>query len=127
MSVYNPLALKLKFVYLLMAFGFDLIMSSLFACMTLGMYWKKANRYGAIAAIVSGSLVRVVGAGIENGFTLEGVASSSPSWYVYTLAAPIVSFIAMWAVSLATQKVDPSNEYGFHFDENGEVIKPQTY
>ncbi len=121
------LALKLKFVYLLMAFGFDLIMSSLFACMTLGMYWKKANRYGAIAAIVSGLLVRVVGAGIENGFTLEGVASSSPSWYVYTLAAPIVSFIAMWAVSLATQKVDPSNEYGFHFDENGEVIKPKSY
>ena len=119
------LALRMKFVYMLMAFGFDLIMSSLLACMTLGMYWKKANKYGAMASIISGLLVRVIGAGLENGFTLEGVASSSPSWYVYTLAAPVVSFIVMWSVSLATQKVNPSNEFGFHFDENGDVIRPE--
>ena len=108
-----------------MAFGFDLIMSSLFACMTLGLYWKKANRYGAIAGILAGLMVRVVGSGIENGFSLEGICSSAPSWYIYTLAAPIVSFIVMWAVSLATQKIDPSNEFGFHFDENGEVVQPR--
>lgn len=119
------LSLKLQYVYLLMAFGFDLIMSSLFACMTLGLYWKKANRYGAIAGILAGLMVRVVGSGIENGFSLEGICSSAPSWYIYTLAAPIVSFIVMWAVSLATQKIDPSNEFGFHFDENGEVVQPR--
>ena len=119
------LALRMKFVYLLMAFGFDLIMSGLLACMTLGLYWKKANTYGAIASIISGLLVRVVGAGLENGFTLEGVASSSPSWYVYTLAGPAVGFVVMWAVSLATQKRNPSNEFGFHFDEHGDAIKPE--
>ena len=119
------LALRMKFVYMLMAFGFDLIMSSLLACMTLGMYWKKANKYGAIASIIAGLLVRVIGAGLENGFSLEGVASSSPSWYIYTLAAPVVSFIVMWAVSLATQKSNPSNEFGFHFDANGDVIRPE--
>lgn len=111
-------ALNLKYVFLLLAFGFDLIMSSLLACMTLGMFWKKANSYGAIAGIVVGSLVRVVPAGIANGFTLVGICSSAPGWYVYTLLGPVVAFLVTWLVSLATQKACPSNEYGFHFDEN---------
>lgn len=117
------LALNLKYVYLLMAFGFDLIMASLFACMTLGMFWKKTNKTGAISGIIAGLTVRILGSGIENGFTLEGICSSSDNWYIYTLAAPIVSFAVIWIVSLATQKNNPSNEYGFHFDENGDVIE----
>lgn len=119
------LAVELKYAYILMAFGFDLLMATLFASITMGLYWKKTNRCGAIAGILTGLLVRVVGAGLENGFTLHGVASSSPSWYIYTLAAPIMSFIAIWIVSLATQKVDPSNEYGFHFDANNNIINPE--
>ncbi|MBQ4133340.1 MAG: hypothetical protein IJD04_06370 [Desulfovibrionaceae bacterium] len=115
-------ALSLKYVNLLLAFGFDLIMSSLLACMTLGMFWKKANSYGAIAGIIAGALVRIIPSGIANGFTLEGICSSAPGWYIYTLLGPVVAFIVTWIVSLATQKQCPSNEYGFHFDENDTPI-----
>ena len=124
MAVYA--ALNLKYVFLLVAFGFDLIMASLFACMTLGMYWKKTNGYGAVAGIVAGLLVRVVPAGLANGFTLEGICSSAPGWYVYTLLGPIVAFAVTIVVTLATQKTNPSNEYGFHFDENDAAIIMDT-
>lgn len=115
------LALSLKMVYMLLALGFDLIMASLFAAMTLGLYWKKANGYGAIAGIVTGIVVRVVGAGIANGFTLESIAYAG-DWYIWTLAAPICAFIAMYVVSLLTQQSNPSNEYGFHYDANDEPV-----
>lgn len=115
------LALSLEMVYLLLALGFDLIMASLFAAMTLGLYWKKANEYGAIAGIITGISVRVIGAGIANGFTLKDIAYAG-DWYIWTLAAPICAFIAMIIVSLATQSIKPSNEYGFHYDENDDPI-----
>ena len=115
-------ALNLKYVYLLLAFGFDLIMSSLLACFTLGMFWKKTNSYGAIAGIIAGAIVRIIPAGIANGFTLVGICSSAPGWYIYTLLGPVVAFVVTFAVTLATQKQCPSNEYGFHFDENDSPI-----
>lgn len=118
-------ALKLKYVFLLLAFGFDLIMSSLLACMTLGMFWKKTNKYGAIAGIISGFLVRVIPAGLANGFSLVGICSSAPGWYIYTLIGPLVAFAVTIIVSLLTQKISPSNEYGFHFDENNNVVLPK--
>jgi Na+/proline symporter len=118
-------ALNLKYVFLLVAFGFDLIMSSLFACMTLGMYWKKTNGYGAVAGIISGLLIRIIPAGIANGFTLEGVCSSAPGWYIYTLLGPIVAFAVTITVSLATQKANPSNEYGFHYDADDNPDDPR--
>ncbi len=119
-------ALNLKYVFLLLAFGFDLIMSSLLACMTLGMFWRKANSYGAIAGIIAGAVVRIIPAGIANGFTLVGICSSAPGWYVYTLLGPVVAFMVTWAVSLVTQKQCPSNEYGFHFDENDTPLTIET-
>ena len=76
----------------------------------------------AIAGIVVGFIVRVIPAGIANGFTLVGICSSAPGWYVYTLLGPVAAFAVTWGVSLATQKVCPSNEYGFHFNENGTPI-----
>lgn len=120
MAVYA--ALNLKYVFLLVAFGFDLIMSSLLACMTLGMFWKKTNGYGAVAGIVGGLLIRIIPAGIANGFTLEGICSSAPNWYIYTLLGPLVAFAVTITVSLFTQKHNPSNEYGFHYDEDDQPL-----
>lgn len=119
-------ALNLKYVFLLLAFGFDLIMSSLLACMTLGMFWKKANAWGAIAGIAVGFFVRVIPAGIANGFTLVGICSSAPGWYIYTLLGPVLAFVVTWGVSLLTLKNCPSNEYGFHFDENDTPVLKNT-
>ena len=110
------LALSLKMVYLLMALGFDLIMSSLFAAMTLGLYWKKSNEYGAIAGIIAGISFRILGPGLAGGFSPESIAYGGDIWYVWTLASPVIAFAVMIGVSLATQKAKPSNEYGFHFD-----------
>lgn len=115
------LALSLEMVYMLLALGFDLIMATLFAPMTLGLYWKKSNEYGALAAIIVGSLVRVCGAGFANGFTLETIAYAG-DWYIWSLAAPAAAFVVMAVVSLLTQKVKPSNEYGFHYDVNDEPV-----
>ena len=115
------LALSLEMVYVLVALGFDLIMASLFAAMTLGLYWKKANEYGAVAGILAGIGTRVIGAGIANGFTLKSIAYAG-DWYVWTLGAPTVAFIVMIAVSLATQKICPSNEYGFRYDADGDPV-----
>ncbi|MBQ4132793.1 MAG: hypothetical protein IJD04_03540 [Desulfovibrionaceae bacterium] len=113
------LALSLEMVYLLLALGFDLIMASLFAAMTLGLYWKKANEFGAIAGIIAGIGTRVIGAGLANDFTLTGIAYAG-DWYVWSLVSPAVSFIVMIVVSLATQNSCPSNEYGFHYDADGD-------
>lgn len=115
------LALSLEMVYMLLALGFDLIMATLFAPMTLGLYWKKANEYGALAAIIIGSLVRICGAGFANGFTLETIAYAG-DWYIWSLAAPAAAFVVMYVVSLLTQQAKPSNEYGFRYDENGDPV-----
>ena len=116
------LALSLKMVYLLMALGFDLIMSSLFAAMTLGLYWKKSNEYGAIAGIIAGISFRILGPGLAGGFSPESIAYGGDIWYVWTLASPVIAFAVMIGVSLATQKTKPSNEYGFHFDADGNPL-----
>ena len=120
-------ALNLKYVFLLLAFGFDLIMSSLLACMTLGMFWKKTNNYGALSGILAGFLVRVIPAGLANGFTLVGICSGAPGWYVYTLLGPLVAFVVTVVVSLATQKNCPSNEYGFDSDDQELIPRPAVY
>ena len=75
-----------------------------------------------MAGIIAGLLVRIIPAGIANGFTLEGVCSSAPGWYIYTLLGPIVAFAVTIIVSLSTQKLNPSNEYGFHYDANDNPI-----
>ena len=117
-------ALSLKYVYLLVALGFDLIMASLFACMTLGMFWKKTNQYGAVAGIIAGLAFRVLGPALTEGISLTSIAYAGDTWYLWTLLSPILAFAVTIVVSLATQKQNPSNEYGFHFDANGDVVMP---
>ncbi len=115
------LALELEMVYLLIALGFDLIMASLFAAMTLGLYWRKANQYGAIAGIIAGFFTRIIGAGVMNGFSLKSIAYAG-DWYVWSLVAPLAAFVVTVIVSLLTQKSCPSNEYGFHYDSDGDPV-----
>ena len=62
---------------------------------------------GALAGMAAGALVRVVGSGLINGFTLEGIGSPTDTWYYFTLGGPAVSLAAMVAVSLLTQKSSP--------------------
>ena len=89
----------------LSAFGFDLILASLFGAMTLGLFWKKTNAAGAAAGMIAGILFRIIGAAIDSG-EVSLVAMAYPAhWYYFTLLSPLVSIITTVIVSLATQKV----------------------
>lgn len=88
----------------LSAFGFDLILASLFGPMTLGLFWKKTNATGAAAGMLAGILFRVIGAAVESGEISLTAMAYPPHWYYYTLLSPLVSIITIVFVSLITQK-----------------------
>ena len=98
------IAIALPSAFLLMSLGFDLILSCLFIPLTLGLYWKKANGYGAVAGLLAGAVFRIVVSGMVNGFTLEGIGTPTDTWYYFTLGGPIVSLLVMTIISLLTQK-----------------------
>jgi SSS family solute:Na+ symporter len=101
------IALKFPYAYILCVFAFDLTLSTLFIPLVLGFFWKGANNVGATCGIVGGAATRIVGAGLLNGFSLEGVTASSDNWYVFTLLGPVVSLVCMVGGSLLSQKQDP--------------------
>lgn len=104
------IALKFPYAYILSVFAFDLTLSTLFIPLTLGFFWKGSNNIGATCGIIGGAATRIIGAGLLNGFSLEGVTASSDNWWVFTLLGPVVSLVCMVAGSLLTQKQDPPKE-----------------
>ena len=110
------ISIALPSAFLLTSLGFDLILSCLFMPLTLGLYWKKTNGYGAIAGMLAGAVVRIIGSGIVNGFSLEGIGSPTDIWYVFTLGGPLASGIAIVIVSLLTQKRNKPIELSFEPD-----------
>ena len=98
------LSLKVDSALTLTNFGFDLILSCLFIPMALGIYWKKANGYGAVAAMIGGITVRVGLCGLINGFTMQSIAKPDTTWFYFTVAGPVVSLVCMLTVSLLTHK-----------------------
>lgn len=100
------IAIALPSAFLLTSLGFDLILSCLFMPLTLGLYWKKANGWGAIAGMLTGATVRIIGSGLLNGFTVAGIGSPTEIWYAFTLGGPICAGLAMVVVSLLTQNID---------------------
>lgn len=104
------IALKFPYAYILSVFAFDLTLSTLFVPFVLGFFWKGSNNIGATCGIIGGAATRIIGAGLLNGFSLEGVTASSDNWYIFTLLGPVVSLVCMVAGSLLTQKQDPPKE-----------------
>ncbi len=78
-------------IYQLVGQSSVLSLVSLFAPLTLGLYWKKANSAGAVLGMVLGTATWAV---------FEYIGSDLPS----LLPGTIISFAAMIAGSLATQK-----------------------
>ena len=74
-------AIGYPYVFLLVMFGFDILLAGLFIPLTLGIYWKKANQYACIAGIIAGIFVRVVLSGILEGWTFETLMYPE-KWYV---------------------------------------------
>lgn len=82
-------------IYLILAF--DIVFAGLWAPLTLGLFWKKANWPAAIASILVGSTLRL---------TLYYII---PSEYagLDTFIPPVVSFAVFIIVALLTQKKHP--------------------
>jgi len=86
---------------ILLVLAFDVVFAGCLVPLTLGIYWKKANTPGALAAIVVGSLLR-----LYLYYTIpEALAGLD------TLIPPVVSLIVMVAVSLLTQKQYPPKHH----------------
>jgi Na+/proline symporter len=86
---------------MLLVLAFDVVFAGCLVPLTLGIYWKKANTPGALAAIFVGSILR-----LYLYYTIpEALAGLD------TLIPPVVSLIVMVVVSLATQKQYPPKHH----------------
>jgi solute:Na+ symporter, SSS family len=112
------IALYFPYAGQLVAFAFDLMMACLLAPLVLGIFWKKANGYGALAAMITGALFRVVAAAVIEGVSFDGITYPA-HWYYYVLITPVISFTTMWIVSSLTQG---ANEPLPLMSTEGEVI-----
>lgn len=105
------IALVAGTIYRLAMVAWSLLLVGLFAPFALGMYWKKANRSGAIAAFLGGFIAWVALTSFYFPTTLEACAGDFDCgfWdavYIGSTPAFIVSLVLMAAVSLLTQKSD---------------------
>ena len=97
-------------VMLLLAF--DVLFSSCFVPLTLGLFWKKANSAGALAAILTGTVCRII-AYFVTPPELAGLD---------TLIPPVFSLVAMVAVSLLTQESSVPKHHVIHETPSDELV-----
>ena len=86
---------------ILLVLAFDIVFAGCLVPLALGLFWKKANTPGALAAVIVGSIVRLV------------LYFYIPEQYagLDTMIAPIVSLLVMIPVSLMTQESHPPKHY----------------
>jgi Na+/proline symporter len=107
------IALLAGTIYDLAMVAWSLLLVGLFAPFAFGMYWKKANRSGAIAAFLGGFIAWVsLSIYFYNIQTAAACAGDfgCAFWdavYIGSTPAFAVSVILMVSVSLLTQKSDP--------------------
>lgn len=90
----------------LLVMAFDVAFAGCLVPLVLGIYWKKANAAGAMAAVIVGSLVRLSFYIYITYYMTED--SAFARWVgAETLISPTISFVVMWFVSLATQESYP--------------------
>lgn len=112
------IALTAAVIYELGVVAWSILLVGLFTPFALGMYWKKANHYGGIAAFLGGFISWAIfiyiayyfGLGGDSTFVVCAEDVDCAFWdatYVASFPAFITSIILMVVVSLATQKADP--------------------
>ena len=99
---------------IMLVLAFDVVFAGLLVPLTLGLFWKKANSYGALSAVVVGSVLRLI----------LYLAVGNPAFGIFyipehlagldTLIPPVVSLLVMVPVSLMTQKQDPPKHEVIH-------------
>jgi Na+/proline symporter len=85
-------------VYLILAF--DIAFAGAWAPLTLGLFWKKANKPAALASLIVGSSLRLLM------FFITPVELAG----IDTFIPPVVAFGLFVVVALATQKKHPGTE-----------------
>ncbi|MBP1913051.1 SSS family solute:Na+ symporter [Thermococcus stetteri] len=99
-------ALAIQGIVELLIYSYDVYTSGVFVPLVLGLYWKRATRGGALAGMVAGSLVALLGA--------AGVLNF-PYWeYVYVSGA-VVSALVMVVVSVLTEVEEMDEELELAF------------
>jgi Na+/proline symporter len=110
------IALVIGETYRLALMAWSVLLVGMFVPFAFGMYWKSANRSGALASIVGGIVTWCVAVSyyypetaLAN--TVDGVLSRDDAiWdavYIGSPPALFVSLVLMIGVSLATKKLDP--------------------
>jgi SSS family solute:Na+ symporter len=85
-------------IYLILAF--DIVFAGAWAPLTLGLFWKKANKPAAITSLIAGSSIRLLMFFI----TPVGLAG------IDTIVPPAIAFALFVTVALVTQKRYPGTE-----------------
>ena len=85
----------------LLALAFDVVFAGCFVPLAGGIYWKKSNTAGALAAIIAGSLLRAV----------LYIAIPSHLKGLDTLIPPVFSLLVFVIVCLLTQGRHPSRHH----------------
>jgi solute:Na+ symporter, SSS family len=80
----------------MLVLAFDVVFAGCLVPLVLGIFWSKANTPGALASVIIGSGLRLL--------LFLGIPVVEPG--LDTLIPPVVSLVAMVAVSLATQERD---------------------
>jgi SSS family transporter len=98
-------------IYNLSVFAWTVILVGMFAPFALGMYWKKANQWGALAGFAGGWISWLISLLILYPTTLEVNAGDAEvavwdATYIGSVPAFFISLLLVVIVSLATQKVD---------------------
>jgi solute:Na+ symporter, SSS family len=128
-------------IYELSILAWSLLLVGLFVPFAFGMYWRKANSPGAMAAFLGGFLIWILATAFFFNTGIGGQSTAviceyttdlgffSDAWwcslwdsvYIGSFVAFIGSLILMIVVSLATQKISPPREL---VDYYGQPLDP---
>lgn len=111
-------AISASVIYELGVVAWSLLLVGLFAPFALGMYWKKANQWGAISAYVGGFITWIIFIFIARNVGINGDPTTlvcggdvdCAFWdatYIASVPAFLTSILLLVVVSLVTRKYDP--------------------
>ncbi len=119
--------LRVAIIVELVAWAFSLAAASFFPALVMGIWWKRANKAGALAGMWVGFLLTL--------YYMIGSRFFSVSWFgTATIASGVfgipLGFIVIWIVSLAT-KAPPQEVQDFvaniRYPESGRRKAPPTF
>lgn len=93
---------------MMLVLAFDVVFAGCVVPLTLGLYWKKANAYGALSGMIAGTLLRAAFF-----FPMASPLIPLPEhlWGLDTMISPVLSLVVMVVVCLLTQKQDPPKHH----------------